>query len=1408
MANNVDLSFTVTALDRAAKTLEAVAQKLDRLSNKLDKLDGKTATAKVEVDTDKAEREIGAFAANMQKRISAAIKALPDIELNADSSDADRRIVELRKELAGLSGKRIGVDISAEDARAAVERIRKELAKVNGSSASVQVKADTAAAIASLEAVEGKVKNLDGKSAKVKVDTDKSLSDSLIQFTRLGAALKALAIPAGLATAAPQLASLGAAAMATVGAVGLIPGAVGAAGVAAATASLSFGKLVTYFTAASDKKKTEAFNELSASGKNLATTIDGLKPRFEALRTAVQDSAFEGLAAQVKPLADTYFPMLQRTMVAIAAGFNVAATSVAAFFRQKDTAASMSGAFASIQTAVRNVTVAVKPLVQAFTDVFVVGTSRLPGLTAGVGALAEKFAAFIRNARESGQLGAWIDLGIAKIEQLGRITQNVGGILMSIFRAADSSGADFLSTVERITGGINTFLRSAEGQTAIVALFREIKATVDALAPGFQALGSAAAYVIAQLGHAGVLREAGAAISALVISVAPLARDLADMAGNILPPILRLITALAPAIGPVVAAFVAWKVASAGIGAVQGAITNMSTKLSEAALNAGTLTEKFTGSAAAGEKMATAGSKVSGAMNTLAGSLPLIGLGIAGISTAYEIWGGKADQAAQKVIGGSLSMSAAIAKEGEQIHSNQIEWLGGMNAQESYAAAAKNVKTELDAQMAALSPMARLQAEVAMAQANLNDAVAQFGPKSSQAVAAAAELNAARDREKSASDGAKEAEKSLGDAIVDTTNKAAGAANADLAYQQSLLSLKDAQLAAAKAAKEHAAGSDEVTRANLAVQQASIAAAEAAKRKAQADAEAAGASNSAEIGAQAYKDELIRQAATMTGPNRAALDVLISKTGGATDASKTAEIQARLQKDELGRLAATENGPLKSAIEGTIKNFDTLGGAHASAEQRSTAQRAALSRLAEQAQGPTKAAIMQMIGAIDAIHDKSFTVTGTGKVSYGAIGGPDLVRMAHGGHTGGVINMNRAGQVTGVAYADGGVLPGYTPGRDVHRFQAANGSVLDLSGGEAVMRPEWTAAVGPSWVHAANRAARQGGIAGATDFMSRTAPRSRGEGTRGDGNAFANGGIIGGRFAGGGVVLNGQQPFKVIPPNLDIATFQEVVDHNAPLIAARIRAAEAQLAAQAAAAGGVSPVAGGGAAAALAWARTQVGKPYIWGAVGPRGYDCSGFMSAITNVMRGRNPYSRVGATGSFPWAGFAPGLGGQFAIGAFRGNPGHMAGTLAPGINVESSGGVGVRVGGGARGASNGMFSIRGHIGDRGGIVPHGTAAVNMSGSPERLMDPAQTRIFDQIRAAVSGGRASGGIGGGEVVTLLRSLAGYMSALRGDVDHHGDQAAIAARLDVTNRLLASAAGGTAAVGASGNRFTGELGAF
>ena len=101
------------------------------------------------------------------------------------------------------------------------------------------------------------------------------------------------------------------------------------------------------------------------------------------------------------------------------------------------------------------------------------------------------------------------------------------------------------------------------------------------------------------------------------------------------------------------------------------------------------------------------------------------------------------------------------------------------------------------------------------------------------------------------------------------------------------------------------------------------------------------------------------------------------------------------------------------------------------------------------------------------------------------------------------------------AFASGGVMKGapYSPGRDNMRFfDPVHGNVLDLSGHEAVMRPEFTRALGEDRINEINAVARRGGVAGVGRYMEHF--------------GFARGGVFpGGQYLGGfrpgGVIYGG-----------------------------------------------------------------------------------------------------------------------------------------------------------------------------------------------------------------------------------------------------------------------------------------------
>ena len=93
-----------------------------------------------------------------------------------------------------------------------------------------------------------------------------------------------------------------------------------------------------------------------------------------------------------------------------------------------------------------------------------------------------------------------------------------------------------------------------------------------------------------------------------------------------------------------------------------------------------------------------------------------------------------------------------------------------------------------------------------------------------------------------------------------------------------------------------------------------------------------------------------------------------------------------------------------------------------------------------------------------------------------------------------------------IAFASGGILPGYTPGVDPYEFlEPRTGMRLGLSGGEAILRPEATRALGEDWVNNVNAAARAGGVAGVQNILGHA--------------HFARGGVIDlGDYASGGFI--------------------------------------------------------------------------------------------------------------------------------------------------------------------------------------------------------------------------------------------------------------------------------------------------
>lgn len=134
--------------------------------------------------------ETGASAGRMRQRLEAATRALPKIKIDADSTAAEVKFAELRRELESLADKRVGIDIDATAAQAKISEIEQELRKLAASEPDVHVRADITAAIEQLRLVDAQADRLDGKNANVHVNAD--VGGAMTAVAAFGAALAAL----------------------------------------------------------------------------------------------------------------------------------------------------------------------------------------------------------------------------------------------------------------------------------------------------------------------------------------------------------------------------------------------------------------------------------------------------------------------------------------------------------------------------------------------------------------------------------------------------------------------------------------------------------------------------------------------------------------------------------------------------------------------------------------------------------------------------------------------------------------------------------------------------------------------------------------------------------------------------------------------------------------------------------------------------------------------------------------------------------------------------------------------------------------------------------------------------------------------------------------------------------------
>lgn len=155
------------------------------------------------------------FSRKMRQRMDAALRSLPQAKITADSSDADRKLEQLRANLARLTDQRVLVNLSDKAALASLNGMRAQLEQISSETPDIRVRVDTGAAVAELAALRAELGLVESDLGDVEVKSDEATKHLSVMRTAIELLGPALVPLGGFALA-------GGAALTAMGAAGLL----------------------------------------------------------------------------------------------------------------------------------------------------------------------------------------------------------------------------------------------------------------------------------------------------------------------------------------------------------------------------------------------------------------------------------------------------------------------------------------------------------------------------------------------------------------------------------------------------------------------------------------------------------------------------------------------------------------------------------------------------------------------------------------------------------------------------------------------------------------------------------------------------------------------------------------------------------------------------------------------------------------------------------------------------------------------------------------------------------------------------------------------------------------------------------------------------------------------------------
>jgi hypothetical protein len=523
-----------------------------------------------------------ALGGGIRRTLDDLLAHIPDVQVDANSDEADRDLARIRQQLQDLSGERIGIDIPIDEALRRINQLTPHLQRLTDDHYDVNVQAITRQAHRQLDDLLAAARRVDDTDIDIDADVDVDRPNRLLGILRR---LPGIAASAGsaVAGAGAATAGIGAAVPIVAGVVSTLANIAPAAGVAAtgmASVQLASGavKLAAVgmddaLSAALDPSKAaefaEALEKLSPEARKFATAVRDAAPQLRKLQQAVQNEVFRGLADELERTGAKVLPILRTNLISSGRALNDMAKGVSASARELAEDGTLGKALGSASKGLHNLSGVPGIVVKSLGQIAAAAGPSFERLTAAAGKGAEEIGDRLAEAFESGEMQEAIERAISLIKQLFEVGQNVASIFGSIFSAAQASGGGLIGTLETVTEALDEAFASPEVQAGLSALFETmsvlaetaapllgqalalIAPVITALAPPVQqlieALGEGLSPILTGLGP--VLTTAAEAFGQLIVAALPLIELASQLVVALLPSLVPLLQLTAEVIG-------------------------------------------------------------------------------------------------------------------------------------------------------------------------------------------------------------------------------------------------------------------------------------------------------------------------------------------------------------------------------------------------------------------------------------------------------------------------------------------------------------------------------------------------------------------------------------------------------------------------------------------------------------------------------------------------------------------------------------------------------------------------------------------------------------------------------------------------------------------------------------------